>query len=432
MMLLRCSGRRGVVFRGVAGGRSRRWCQITANVESAKKGGNTSAPDACERVTKVGAVANVALCGLKGVAGVMGNSSAMVADAVHSLGDLVSDAVTLGALRYARVPPNETFPFGRGKVESLGALAVSGLLIGTSMSIAQFSYTTFLASQAQVVGSVALVCAGISVVTKEVLYRITVKAGKEANSSVTVANAHHHRSDAYSSVVAIVGIAGNMAGYTFLDPLAGGIVALMILKTGIEIGMTSLKDLVDVGTPLEDLEEEVVKIVEIGKKYGVKIPRDQMMVRAMGPFYSMHLVMHVKSVTTVSVASQMAATISKEILDSCEPIQHVFISSVPVEDSTLTKARNMPLPYVLRQEVQEVMKEIPEITSVTHFTPHYLSGKVTVNMEVIMDPAIKLTEEAAAVARRAEALVLKRVPSVNHVDVHLELRNFKQVCHTDF
>jgi cation diffusion facilitator family transporter len=182
----------------------------------------------------VGAVANLALVACKAGAGALSNSSALMADAAHSLGDLLSDAITLAALGVASQPADEDHPYGHGKFESLAALVVSAMLCGTGVGVGVHSIDLLsvlfnssamaaaaaagdatatttpdaaaaAASGGEHLGVAAAVAAG-SIAVKEALYRATKQVGVDTGSPVLIANAHHHRSDALSSVVALGGV----------------------------------------------------------------------------------------------------------------------------------------------------------------------------------------------------------------------------------
>lgn len=209
---------------------------------------------AADRVTFVGVGVNLALTILKAMAGSACHSAALVADAGHSLSDLVSDFVTLWAVRIGRLPPDEDFPYGHGKFEAMGSLFLSLLLIGAGVGIGAESYSRLVGVLfGGVKGGVgvptapALAVALLSVLSKEWLYRITKKVGERIGSPVVIANAWHHRSDAYSSVLALGSIALAMAvpGMLAADSAAGILVAGMICTTGIEILFDAAKQLTD-------------------------------------------------------------------------------------------------------------------------------------------------------------------------------------------
>eukprot|EP01060_Flectonema_neradi_P013294 TRINITY_DN2004_c0_g1_i1.p1 TRINITY_DN2004_c0_g1~~TRINITY_DN2004_c0_g1_i1.p1 ORF type:complete len:421 (+),score=66.85 TRINITY_DN2004_c0_g1_i1:45-1307(+) len=384
--------------------------------------------ETCQFVTKLGAAANIGLCGLKGVAGAASGSSVMIADAFHSLGDLISDGVTLAAIKYSRTPPTAAYPFGMGKFESLGALAVSGLLVGTSAGIALNSFSALASSTGAAVtilGPATLSVAVASIVVKEVLYQLTLKAGTEARSSVTIANAWHHRSDALSSVVAVIGIAGNMIGYSWFDPVASIVVAGMIGKTGFEIGWDAVHDLSDGSAEDEEVTEIITKICSLNN---VKFEPSEVKTRKMGPFQSVILPIHVQSTMSVSSAAALAEKVKTDIMKEAESVQSLYVSVQP-RQSNKTSPESGSHPALLRQDIEQILTNVPEIVSVSHFTVHYLAGRLTVQVEVVMDFSVVITtQDAVAVARKAESLI-KTIEGVDHADVHLELREVKKSCH---
>ena len=206
-----------------------------------------------DRITKVGAVANVGMAALKGVVGTAACSPALQADAVHSLSDLVSDGVSLWALHRARRPPDKYYPYGHGKFEAVGSACVGGLLVaaGGGIGIHAMQAAVDACSAVDVVPAAlglqlgAAAVAALSVVIKEALYQRTLAVASEVRSSTLAANAWHHRTDALSSVVALVGIGGAACGVPLLDPLAGVVVSALILKEGAAIGRQALRELTD-------------------------------------------------------------------------------------------------------------------------------------------------------------------------------------------
>jgi len=224
--------------------------------------------NAADRVTFVGIALNLLLSVGKAIVGVTCNSSALVADAGHSLSDLFSDFITLWAVQIARLPPDDDHPYGHGKFEAVGSLFLALTLFGTGISVGassnskllqilQSSATAGVASAVALPTYPALIMAFISIVSKEWLYRITRKVGEELNSQVVIANAWHHRSDAYSSVLALasIGLAMSVPGMVVMDAGAGLLVAGMICMTGAEIMGEAVKQLTD--TSDEKLEERV-------------------------------------------------------------------------------------------------------------------------------------------------------------------------------
>ena len=237
--------------------------------------------DPAIRVTLLGVVVNLVLSIGKWVVGVSCHSAALIADAGHSLSDLVSDFVTLFAVQVARLPPDDDHPYGHGKFEALGSLFLALTLLATGLSVGAMSNQTMLqilssrgstgtaaAAAATATTAVALpkppalLMAGVSILSKEWLFRITRVVAQGLNSQVLLANAWHHRSDAYSSILALlsIGLAMFVPGMLAADSFAGLLVAGMICMTGADILGESINQLSD--TNNEALVQQVTQIVQ--------------------------------------------------------------------------------------------------------------------------------------------------------------------------
>ena len=238
-------------------------------------GKDESREQAADRVTLVGGVINLVLSLGKLMVGVTCHSSALIADAGHSLSDLFSDFITLWAVQIARLPPDDDHPYGHGKFEAVGALFLALTLLGTGLSVGAVSNAKLLeiirlqrsgammgaAAAVQVPTFPALIMAFASIVSKEWLYRITRRVGEDLNSQVVLANAWHHRSDAYSSILALISIALAMLvpGMLWADSAAGLLVGGMICMTGAEILGEAVKQLTDASAD-EGLVKNVQKV----------------------------------------------------------------------------------------------------------------------------------------------------------------------------
>ena len=218
------------------------------------------------KVTLAGLVVNVILSAGKIAAGVFGRSAAMVADGVHSLSDLLSDIVVLVFVRVSSRGRDKDHEFGHGKFETLATLIVSLILI----VVAAQMMVSGLKSIMEVLhggtiprpGYVALAAAAVSILAKEVLYRYTIHVGKAVDSPAVVANAWHHRSDAFSSIGSLVGIAGAIFlgdRWVILDPLVCCCISIAILVVAVRMAGPSLKELMDASLP-EDVEKEIVSL----------------------------------------------------------------------------------------------------------------------------------------------------------------------------
>lgn len=220
------------------------------------------------KVTLTGTALNAALIVLKFIAGIVGRSSAMVADAVHSLSDFVTDAIVLVFVRIADKPRDKGHAYGHGKFETFATLVIGvilalagiGLMInGIELIIASAKGTTLPQP-----GMLALVIAVLSIVSKEWLYHYTIRKGRKVKSHAVIANAWHHRSDAISSGGTLVGIAGAMFlgdRWRILDPIAAVAVSVFIIKSGYDIMKPSVNELLEASLP-DDYEREIVSLVK--------------------------------------------------------------------------------------------------------------------------------------------------------------------------
>ena len=223
------------------------------------------------KITLWGSLVNLVLTVFKIIAGVLGRSAAMIADGIHSLSDLLSDVVVLVFTHMSSKGKDRDHSFGHGKFETLATLIVSvilvavgtDLMIGAIRSIIGFCRGDDIPEP----GIIALIAAVVSILSKEILYHATVKVGKKTGSTVVVANAWHHRSDAFSSIGAMAGIGGAMllgGRWTVLDPVASCVISVAIIVIAVRLALPSLAELLETSLP-EDIEQEIVAIASAVK-----------------------------------------------------------------------------------------------------------------------------------------------------------------------
>lgn len=219
------------------------------------------------RVTLVGSVVNLVLLVFKFVAGIVGKSSAMVADAIHSLSDFATDVIVIVFVRIAGKPQDEDHDYGHGKFETLATLIIGVILLGVGIGVCingiELIISSLKGEELPRPGMIALVVAIASIVFKEALYHYTIIRGKHLNSQSVIANAWHHRSDAISSLGTLIGIAGAMflgEHWRILDPIAAVVVSFFIMKVAIQISKPCIDELLERSLP-RDTEEEILNII---------------------------------------------------------------------------------------------------------------------------------------------------------------------------
>jgi cation diffusion facilitator family transporter len=230
------------------------------------------------RVTLVGSVVNLLLVALKAVAGIAGHSAAMVADAIHSLSDFLTDIVVIVFVGISARPQDEGHDYGHGKFETVATLFIGLALAAAAIGIVVSGATKLAAwLQGEALpspGRLALWAALASIVAKEILYRYTIFKGRKLNSKALEANAWHHRSDALSSIGAAIGIGGAIFlgdRWTVLDPLASIVVGAMLVKVAWDLLGPCFRELTDSSLPAET-EQKMLSV--IASVPGVSNPHD--------------------------------------------------------------------------------------------------------------------------------------------------------------
>jgi len=226
------------------------------------------------KVTFIGMVVNTLLIFLKLAGGILGSSTAMIADAVHSVSDFFTDLGVIIGLRFLSMPADRNHPYGHGRLETAISLLIGlaivltgfGILKNAAQSIFQATRGTF----PKMPGFIALITGIISIISKEILYHYTVIVAKKTGSNTLKANAWHHRTDALSSVGTVIGISGAILlgnRWTVLDPLAAVFVSVLVIKVGAGIGWAAIRELSD-----EALSKEMEHSIEkaIGNVDGVQ------------------------------------------------------------------------------------------------------------------------------------------------------------------
>ena len=229
--------------------------------------GKLSREQGIYRVTLIGGIVNFLLLIFKFLAGFLGHSAAMVADAVHSLSDFVTDVIVIVFVRISSKPADNTHGYGHGKFETLASAIIGCALLGVGVGIfvggVRSIVGVFHGEELPAPSMVALIAAAVSIVLKEALYQYTVFKAKNLDSQAVVANAWHHRSDAFSSIGTLLGIGGAILGgekWRVLDPVAAVVVSLFIAKAAVSILKTSLDELLEHSLP-EEVEREIEQII---------------------------------------------------------------------------------------------------------------------------------------------------------------------------
>lgn len=281
------------------------------------------------KVTIQSIVWNIILTVIKLIAGIFGNSKAMIADGLHSASDIVSSIGVLIGNYVSSRPNDKEHNYGHEKAETLVSFVLSVLLIFVSLTIGIESIKSiFNLDLLKVPTMLPLVVSIISILIKEYQYRITIKVANKINSPALKADAWHHRSDSLSSIAAFVGIGGSMLGFKVLDPIASIIVALIVLKVGVQILMSSVNELMDVS--IDDSEEDKIKqIAEITD--GVR-NLGQLRTRKHGATAYVDLTICVDGSLTVEEGHDIATKLEKQIIDKIDFVKGITVHVEPCKN----------------------------------------------------------------------------------------------------
>ena len=284
------------------------------------------------KVTLVGSIGNLVLLTFKFVAGILAGSSAMVADAVHSLSDFLTDLVVLVFVRIGAKPQDEDHDYGHGKYETLATLLVALALVGAAIGIivtGALKVARWLQGETlEMPGMLALWAALLSIVVKELLFRYTIARGKALESPAVVANAWHHRSDALSSIGAAIGIGGAILlgeRWAVLDPLASIVVGAMLVKVAWDLLKISTGELTDSSLP-EETEREIEDIVrsfpEVSEPHNLRT-------RRIGNRIAIEVHVRLDGAMSLAAAHDIVTAIEHRLRDRFGQATHITIHMEP-------------------------------------------------------------------------------------------------------
>lgn len=263
-----------------------------------------------KKVTWIGFYANLLLTTFKISAGILGKSTAMLADGIHSLSDFITDLIVLLFINISGKERDSNHQYGHGKFETFATLLISGVLVVVGIGIFWTGttkvYEAFQGKMIEQPSMLALYAALLSIVTKESLYWYTKKKGDQIKNSAVIANAWHHRTDALSSIGTALGISGAIfmgEQWRILDPLSGIIVSIFIIKVAYDLGIPSIHELLEQALPTE-IEEKICEIIETDKEI---LAYHNLKTRKIGDIYAINV--HIKLDNNTSfVHSHVIAT----------------------------------------------------------------------------------------------------------------------------
>jgi cation diffusion facilitator family transporter len=337
---------------------------------------------AISRTAVVGGIANLILSLIKVVAGILWHSQALVADGIHSFSDLLSDVLVWFAGRHATQAPDLEHPYGHGRYETLATLVLGLFLLAVAIGIGwDAAERLFSPDELLQPEPMALIAAVASILVKEWLYWWTLGYARRVSSDMLRANAWHHRSDAISSVVVLIGVGGTLAGLPYLDAIAAFIVAVMIAGIARELGWEAIQELVDTGLEEERLAEIKKTIEAVGGVRDIHMLRT----RKHGGQASADVHVLVDPRVSVSEGHMIAALVESRLKEQIDEITDVTVHIDPEDDEQAPSCAGLPMRAEALVRLGRLWEAVPEAAGRQRTILHYLNGKVDVEVFFPLD-----------------------------------------------
>ena len=350
----------------------------------------------------VGAVLDVCLGVAKIGGGSLAHSHALVADGMHSLSDFATDMLVIYAAKHAHVEADDAHPYGHRRIETAASAGLGALLVAVGIGIVWQAIEDLLAPESlPTPTALALWIAAASVATKEAVYHYTMHFARRFRSPLLRANAWHTRSDAASSVIVIVGVAGAMAGVHYFDAVAAVLVAWMVAAIGFKLVKSGFQELIDTGLDEPRLEEIRDVILSVDGVQGLHQLRTRRM--AERTLVDVHVILSEPRLS-LSEGHQIGETVRARLMGVLDDVEDVTVHVDPEDDDDIVLGRDLALRSSVMEHLARSWEDLPASEHIKRTNLHYLQGQIHVEIEL---PLAVLAREsahelAAAYSHRAQ------------------------------
>lgn len=329
-------------------------------------------------VTLVGMVVNIVLALAQLIGGTFAHSQALIADGVHTLSDLASDVVVLVAAKMASKDADDDHPYGHGRFETVATSILGLALAGVAVGIAISAFGRLMNPERLLQPEpIALIFAALAIISKEGLYQYTMVVAKRLDSKMLMANAWHHRSDAISSVLVAIGVAGSVIfEVPWLDAAAAILVAIMIFYMGTRLILDSTMELVDTALDPERTTEISQFISNIEGVDHMHLLRT----RKMGNTVLADVHLQVNSYLSVSEGHYIAEKVIHELRDKFPEMHDITVHIDPEDDEKASPSMGLPSRNELMQEIYPLLKQTNIDQDISNIVLHYIDGKVEIEI----------------------------------------------------
>ena len=327
-----------------------------------------------KQVTIKGATINCLLAASQILFGTIGHSQALLADGFHTLSDLLSDFIVLFAVRQSSQIADEDHPYGHGRIETLSTVVLGVLLIGAGIGIGYRGFNSIAAAERANPELITLFFAALAIVSKEYLYRYTLKAAKQTHSSLLESNAWHHRSDALSSIIVVAGISTQLLGIPYMDAAAAIVVSIMIVLMGYRLTRNAFREFIDTSLDLK-LVKRVNSLIESNESVREV---HSLRSRSMGGLGYVDAEIRVDRRLTVSEAHYIAFSIEQQIKTSFPEIIDVSIHVDPLTESGHDSVSELPARNEILRTLHSAWQEFPCAKLIDSIHLHYLQSQIEI------------------------------------------------------
>ena len=367
---------------------------------------------ASKRATFASIFVNILLSIGQIVLGVIGNSQALIADGVHTLSDLSTDTLVLYAIWHGSKEADDDHPYGHGRIETAATVFLGLLLAIVGAGIAINAALRLTAPEEILTPApITLLMAVITILSKEGLYRYTISIANRVHSNILRANAWHHRSDAISSVIVLIGIGGSIMGLPYFDSLAAIGLGSMIIRMGLLLSWKAMKELIDTALGQEEVEA-------IGKTIGNidgVIDLHMLRTRLMGGRALVDVHLQVDGDISVSEGHQISENVRASVINEFESVDDILVHIDPEDDEISRVNIDLPLRNDISNQLNQAITGIEGLQTPEKITLHYLSGKI--NIDLIFPTMPDTTDESRRAMAKTVVDTLQQNPNVGDIEI---------------
>jgi cation diffusion facilitator family transporter len=367
---------------------------------------------ASRRVALVAMTTNALLVVGQVVVGLIGHSQALVADGMHTLADLSTDLLVLYALKHSAKEADEEHPYGHARIETAVTLILGVILLLVGLGIAARAGLRLMDHEAFTPpAALTLWVSGFTILAKEALYQFTMRTARRFDSDMLKASAWHHRSDAISSIIVFLGIAGTIAGIQILDALAALGVALFVIKIGISLGWPAINELVDTGLGKDQLQHIRRVILSVDGVRELHLLRT----RRLGgrALVDVHII--VDEEISVSEGHYISEVVRTRLVNEVDVVADALVHIDPEDDVLNAPARELPSRSAVQAHLRQRFRDIEAAARIERMVLHYVGGKLRVELLLPL-AAVRTAAEGEQLAARFRTAVADD-PLIGAVDV---------------